>query len=137
MDTLRDDDILVSAKRLYQETLKANDNYHKETTLTKILRYYISTNQTDNADVYTARTEQELKEEARTSLVPFARMIQDMRVTFYTSGELRGKVFMNCLFKLEEPDRLSPYKKIICNYVFGMAVSNSVTEENMPEEDFK
>lgn len=44
---------------------------------------------------------------------------------------------MNCLFKLEEPDKLSPYEKIACNYILGMAVSNSIMEENMLKEDFK
>ena len=34
-------------------------------------------------------------------------------------------------------DKLSPYEKIACNYVLGMAVSNSVMEENMLQEDFK
>ena len=137
MDISRNDDILVNAKQLYQEALKANDNYYKEAALTEILRHYINTDQTDSANVYIAKAEQELKGEARTSLVSFMKMIQDTRVIFYTSGEPRRKVLMNCLFKLEEPDKLSPYEKIACNYVLGMAVSNSVMEENMLKEDFK
>ena len=131
MDISRNDDILVNAKQLYQEALKANDNYYKEAALTEILRHYINTDQTDSANAYIAKAEQELKGEARTSLVSFMKMIQDTRVIFYTSGEPRRKVLMNCLFKLEEPDKLSPYEKIACNYVLGMAVSNSVMEENM------
>ena len=118
MDISRNDDILVNAKQLYQEALKANDNYYKEAALTEILRHYINTDQTDSANVYIAKAEQELKGEARTSLVSFMKMIQDTRVIFYTSGEPRRKVLMNCLFKLEEPDKLSPY-------------------ENMLKEDFK
>ena len=138
MDISRNDDILVNAKQLYQEALKANDNYYKEAALTEILRHYINTDQTDSANVYIAKAEQELKGEARTSLVSFMKMIQDTRVIFYTSGEPRRKVLMNCLFKLEEPDKLSPRgEKIACNYVLGMAVSNSVMEENMLKEDFK
>lgn len=137
MDISRNDDILVNAKQLYQEALKANDNYYKEAALTEILRHYINTDQTDSANAYIAKAEQELKGEARTSLVSFMKMIQDTRVIFYTSGEPRRKVLMNCLFKLEEPDKLSPYEKIACNYVLGMAVSNSVMEENMLQEDFK
>ena len=137
MDISRNDDILVNAKQLYQEALKANDNYYKEAALTEILRRYINTDQTDSANVYLAKAEQELKGEARTSLVSFMKMIQDTRVIFYTSGEPRRKVLMNCLFKLEEPDKLSPYEKIACNYVLGMAVSNSVMEDNMLKEDFK
>ena len=80
MDISRNDDILVNAKQLYQEALKANDNYYKEAALTEILRHYINTDQTDSANVYIAKAEQELK---------------------------------------------------------GMAVSNSVMEENMLKEDFK
>jgi hypothetical protein len=105
MDISRNDDILVNAKQLYQEALKANDNYYKEAALTEILRHYINTDQTDSANVYIAKAEQELKGEARTSLVSFMKMIQDTRVIFYTSGEPRRKVLMNCLFKLEEPDK--------------------------------
>ena len=41
MDISRNDDILVNAKQLYQEALKANDNYYKEAALTEILRFYI------------------------------------------------------------------------------------------------
>lgn len=137
MDISRNDDILVNAKQLYQEALKANDNYYKEAALTEILRHYINTDQTDSANVYIAKAEQELKGEARASLVSFMKMIQDTRVIFYTSGEPRKKVLMNCLFKLEEPDKLSPYEKIACNYILGMAVSNSIMEENMLKEDFK
>ena len=137
MDISRNDDILVNAKQLYQEALKANDNYYKEAALTEILRRYINTNQTDSANIYIAKAEQELKGEARASLVSFMKMIQDTRVIFYTSGEPRKKVLMNCLFKLEEPDKLSPYEKIACNYILGMAVSNSIMEENMLKEDFK
>lgn len=137
MDISRNDDILVNAKQLYQEALKANDNYYKEAALTEILRRYINTDQTDSANIYIAKAEQELKGEARASLVSFMKMIQDTRVIFYTSGEPRKKVLMNCLFKLEEPDKLSPYEKIACNYILGMAVSNSIMEENMLKEDFK
>ena len=137
MDISRNDDILVNAKQLYQEALKANDNYYKEAALTEILRCYINTDQTDSANTYIAKAEQELKGEARASLVSFMKMIQDTRVIFYTSGEPRKKVLMNCLFKLEEPDKLSPYEKIACNYILGMAVSNSIMEENMLKEDFK
>ena len=104
MDISRNDDILVNAKQLYQEALKANDNYYKEAALTEILRHYINTDQTDSANAYIAKAEQELKGEARTSLVSFMKMIQDTRVIFYTSGEPRRKVLMNCLFMLEEPD---------------------------------
>lgn len=43
MDISRNDDILVNAKQLYQEALKANDNYYKEAALTEILRHYINT----------------------------------------------------------------------------------------------
>ena len=68
------------AKQLYQEALKANDNYYKEAALTEILRHYINTDQTDSANVYIAKAEQELKGEARTSLVSFRKMIQDTRV---------------------------------------------------------
>ena len=137
MDISRNDDILVNAKQLYQEALKANDNYYKEAALTEILRRYINTDQTDSANIYIAKAEQELKGEARASLVSFMKMIQDTRVIFYTSGEPRKKVLMNCLFKLEEPDKLSPYERIACNYILGMAVSNSIMEENMLKEDFK
>ena len=49
MDISRNDDILVNAKQLYQEALKANDNYYKEAALTEILRHYINTDQTDSA----------------------------------------------------------------------------------------
>ena len=42
MDISRNDDILVNAKQLYQEALKANDNYYKEAALTEILRHSIS-----------------------------------------------------------------------------------------------
>ena len=130
MDISRNDDILVNAKQLYQEALKANDNYYKEAALTEILRHYINTDQTDSANVY-------IKGEARASLVSFMKMIQDTRVIFYTSGEPRKKVLMNCLFKLEEPDKLSPYEKIACNYILGMAVSNSIMEENMLKRIFR
>ena len=61
MDISRNDDILVNAKQLYQEALKANDNYYKEAALTEILRYYINTDQTDSANAYIAKAEQELK----------------------------------------------------------------------------
>ena len=71
------DDILVNAKQLYQEALKANDNYYKEAALTEILRHYINTDQTDSANVYIAKAEQELKGEARASLVSFMKMIQE------------------------------------------------------------
>ena len=40
MDISRNDDILVNAKQLYQEALKANDNYYKEAALTEILPLY-------------------------------------------------------------------------------------------------
>ena len=50
MDISRNDDILVNAKQLYQEALKANDNYYKEAALTEILRHYINTDQTDSAN---------------------------------------------------------------------------------------
>lgn len=137
MDLSRNEDILVNAKQLYEEALKANDNYYKEAALTEILRRYINTDQTDSANIYLAKAEQELKGEARTSLISFMRMIQDTRVIFYMSGEPRRKILTNCLFKLEEPDKLSPYERITCNYILGMAVSNSVMEENMLKEDFK
>ena len=61
MDISRNDDILVNAKQLYQEALKANDNYYKEAALTEILRRYINTDQTDSANIYIAKAEQELK----------------------------------------------------------------------------
>lgn len=77
MDISRNDDILVNAKQLYQEALKANDNYYKEAALTEILRCYINTDQTDSANTYIAKAEQELKGEARASLVSFMKMIQD------------------------------------------------------------
>lgn len=73
MDISRNDDILVNAKQLYQEALKANDNYYKEAALTEILRHYINTDQTDSANAYIAKAEQELKGEARTSLVSFMK----------------------------------------------------------------
>lgn len=136
MDISRNDDILVNAKQLYQEALKANDNYYKEAALTEILRRYINTDQTDSANVYIAKAEQELKGEARTSLISFMKMIQDTRIIYYTTGKTRKKVLMNCLFKLEEPDKLSPYEQISCNYILGMAISNSIMED-MPKEDFK
>ncbi len=43
------------------EALKANDNYYKEAALTEILRRYINTDQTDSANIYIAKAEQELK----------------------------------------------------------------------------
>ena len=55
MDISRNDDILVNAKQLYQEALKANDNYYKEAALTEILRRYINTDQTDSANIYIAK----------------------------------------------------------------------------------
>ena len=111
MDISRNDDILVNAKQLYQEALKANDNYYKEAALTEILRCYINTDQTDSTNTYIAKAEQELKGEARASLVSFMKMIQDTRVIFYTSGEPRKKVLMNCLFKLEELINYLPTRK--------------------------
>jgi len=64
MDISRNDDILVNAKQLYQEALKANDNYYKEAALTEILRRYINTDQTDSANIYIAKAEQEKPEPA-------------------------------------------------------------------------
>lgn len=55
MDISRNDDILVNAKQLYQEALKANDNYYKEAALTEILRHYINTDQTDSANATSPR----------------------------------------------------------------------------------
>ena len=111
MDISRNDDILVNAKQLYQEALKANDNYYKEAALTEILRRYINTDQTDSANIYIAKAEQELKGEARTSLVSFMKMIQDTRVIFYTSGEPRRKVLMNCLSSWRNPTNCLPMRK--------------------------
>lgn len=136
MDISRNDDILTNAKILYNEALKSNDNYHIEAALTEILRYYINTDQTDSANVYLSKAEKELKGEARTSLTSFMKMIQDTRIIFYTSGEPRKKVLQDCLYKLDEPDQLNPYERIACNYILGMAVSNSIMEESMSKENF-
>ena len=66
MDISRNDDILVNAKQLYQEALKANDNYYKEAALTEILQAIISTRTNRSAKcLISPKAEQELKGEAR------------------------------------------------------------------------
>lgn len=59
MDNSREEDILKYGKELYHEALEDDDEYHKEATLTEIIRYYVNTDQKNNSPYYMTEAKRE------------------------------------------------------------------------------
>lgn len=121
MDISRNEEQLNYAKQLYKESQRLDNKSYREIALTKILEYYVMNDAKDSTDYYLSVAGQEFNEESRKYMIPYFKMIQDVRITLYEEGdEARKKLVEECLVKLETHKNGSVTDEIAANYILGM-----------------